>query len=272
MWTQDTSTGFQKWHALVLRLQLFGVFPYRMSETDLAPRFSISLFLWCVFVQVSTVWLCTLTVYELVLPFRFPNIGSTFLIASITALVLSQFLTWCLLLANSKKLATFMADLSTLQMLHEPVKESQSCSVRSALIMVCGILATAYGGWFSVVIAKVSSTLTVSIITFHFGYAYCSVMTVKELTNKPFELLSRQVLTAAETVVKSSMNVLCFTSAKLPQPPTVVAVSQADTEALLLSLHRMESKIFQVRHIILHYEQIDSSKQDPTRNAMHIAL
>ncbi|KAK3871616.1 hypothetical protein Pcinc_023269 [Petrolisthes cinctipes] len=107
----ESTLGLIPWRALIVGLQVVGAFPYIVGKGDQKPRFSISLFLWSIFIHMfSLAGILTVmrfTSSYLSMP---AALGSKAFFYSGCVTLVTASLSPLALMINSKKLANFLWD------------------------------------------------------------------------------------------------------------------------------------------------------------------
>lgn len=233
----DTPSTLLPWRVMVPVMQLYGCFPYRVSEKSGPPTFSLALCLWSFFQQFLLI-LINIRCFNIIFVQHLTSDLGTAAFIIVTAISMVGFsLTPTCMGIRSSTLAALLSDMSDIKDIILPPKYRWYCKLKTLVVMISVPIASTYLGWMSCVMLGSISFFEMVVLVYVCMIWCTAYLLPEELCSMVFCLLARRLVAATEdTVSKVSMLLAPDGSYK----------RESDVEAAMLALRDLDAVIQEV--------------------------
>ncbi|XP_063845709.1 uncharacterized protein LOC135091727 isoform X2 [Scylla paramamosain] len=199
----DVSSTVVPWRVMVFLIQLCGCFPFRISDTDAPPVFSLYLFLWSVIVMFMTTC-ANFTGFREILFKRTSitsNVGTVVYVYTILVLVVGMTLSNVIMAVKSNKLAALLHDLSRFKDTSPLPTHPWYCKPKTLVILISMMTVVFLMAWTSALTMNVSVLCKTLVILPTYFISLLSLLLHTELPSVVFGFLARHLLAATEVTM-----------------------------------------------------------------------
>ena len=234
MLPQDTC-GLLPWRVTVPLMQVFGCFPYKLTNTSGPPVFSLPLFLWCIAVHLYLACMSSLTYVQVFQMYSAPDLGTVFFLYCVALMMVTVTISPVLLTMKSSKLAAFLHDISQIM----GVSQGYKISPKNFGIMLTMVTFIVFSSWFSFYV--LNSEVFEFVMIFLWSISWnLSIFMPESCFASLLDLMTRYLLLATESTVA--------TVSKLLGPDGSFS-GEDDAKEALLAMRNLESLIRKVRRV-----------------------
>ncbi|XP_063845705.1 uncharacterized protein LOC135091725 isoform X2 [Scylla paramamosain] len=230
----DVSSSLVPWRVMVFLIQLCGCFPFRISDTDAPPVFSLYLSLWSVFIMFTTTCVHFMGYSQIFFRYAALNIGTAVYVYTVMALLVGMTLSNVIMAVKSNKLAALLHDLSRFKDVSPPPTRRWYCKPKTIVFSVSLITVVFLMAWTSALTINVSILCSALVLLPTSLIGLVSQLLPMELPSMVFELLARHLLVATE-VTMAKVSFLLNTDGCFKCEDNVKAAKEAmrDLEAVI---------------------------------------
>lgn len=233
----DTSSNSLPWRVMVLLMQIFGSFPYRMSATSGPPTFSVPLFLLGAFEQVFVLSLNIMAFKIMFISFFDEDIGTATYICSIFVMITTVCSCPVVLAMKSPALATLLHDMSRIKEVSPSPSHRWYCQPLTLTYLSSVTMFTVVSSLTSIKTMGFSHFVEEAALVFTCFFCGAFFLLPEELPSMVFGLLARRLVAATEDTVANVSTLLA---------PDGSFKGESDVEAAMLALRDLDAVIHEV--------------------------